>query len=957
MSIHDTLTGALTRADYGTLAGEQVGNHTITQGTLASSTNYTLSFTPGVTFAINPAAATATPYSGQHKTYGLNDPTLTYGTTGLVNGIVDGVTINDTLTGALTRADYGTLAGEQVGNHTITQGTLASSTNYTLSFTPGVTFAINAAAATATPHSGQHKTYGLNDPTLTYGTTGLVNGIVDGVTINDTLTGALTRADYGTLAGEHVGNHTITQGTLASSTNYTLSFTPGVTFAINTAAATATPDSGQHKTYGLNDPTLTYGTTGLVKGIVDGVTINDTLTGALTRADYGTLAGEQVGNHTITQGTLASSTNYTLSFTPGVTFAINAAAATATPNSGQHKTYGLNDPTLTYGTTGLVNGIVDGVTINDTLTGALTRADYGTLAGEQVGNHTITQGTLASSTNYTLSFTPGVTFAINAAAATATPNSGQHKTYGLNDPTLTYGTTGLVNGIVDGVTINDTLTGALTRADYGTLAGEQVGNHTITQGTLASSTNYTLSFTPGVTFAINAAAATATPNSGQHKTYGLNDPTLTYGTTGLVNGIVDGVTINDTLTGALTRADYGTLAGEQVGNHTITQGTLASSTNYTLSFTPGVTFAIDPATLTYVANPQLGNFGSPPPALTGTVTGFVNNETLASATTGTATWTTPATSTSPQGFYPIDGSGLTANHGNYVFVQAAGNATALQIGHPLPNNTGPSTFTPPQQPPPTNTVNIPSPNTGNNLFHVSFTPNGPSTANNQTNNANPASLPPGDKFTHNNGFDFQPISQYDANQYSDFKLPDYDNDDGEAAIFTILARAASPGHGGDYMINNFWNGTGATWPGAGNINLSDKVTFSDGAGHDATPSDGTDAFPIVPGKTDFAQLLKSGPVMIGGPAGQTPTQWLLATGLTPDGKDIVCDDPVTGKLIELAYDPTTETVGGIAGVFDPKSKGFVSLADAGGDVPAGAGGGLAALQSFVPSTYYAVTMH
>jgi hypothetical protein len=247
-----------------------------------------------------------------------------------------------------------------------------------------------------------------------------------------------------------------------------------------------------------------------------------------------------------------------------------------------------------------------------------------------------------------------------------------------------------------------------------------------------------------------------------------------------------------------------------------------------------------------------------------------------------------------------------------------------------------------------------NPNTGN-LIHVGFTPNGPNTANND-NGVNPASLPPGDQFTHNNGFDFAPISQYDENQYSDFKLPDYDNDDSEAAILTILARGASPGHAQDYMIDNFWNGSEATWPGAGHINLSGKLTFSDGAGHNVTPTN-DNGFPIVAGKTDFAALLKNGPVMIGGPPGQTPAQWLLATGMTPDGKDIICDDPATGGLVELAYDPATETVGGITGVFNPKTKGFIALADAGTDIPANDASGLAGLQSFVPSTYYAVTVH
>jgi hypothetical protein len=84
---------------------------------------------------------------------------------------------------------------------------------------------------------------------------------------------------------------------------------------------------------------------------------------------------------------------------------------------------------------------------------------------------------------------------------------------------------------------------------------------------------------------------------------------------------------------------------------------------------------------------------------------------------------------------------------------------------------------------------------------------------------------------------------------------------------------------------------------------------------------------------------------------------LLATGLTADVKDIICDDPATGGLIEMSYDPTTETIGGITGVFDVKTKSFVALADAGKEIPANDLSGLAALQSFVPSTYFAVSVH
>ena len=57
----------------------------------------------------------------------------------------------------------------------------------------------------------------------------------------------------------------------------------------------------------------------------------------------------------------------------------------------------------------------------------------------------------------------------------------------------------------------------------------------------------------------------------------------------------------------------------------------------------------------------------------------VNGDTLATAATGTLSFTSPATAASNVGSYAITGSGLTANNGNYVFVQAAGNATALAL--------------------------------------------------------------------------------------------------------------------------------------------------------------------------------------------------------------------------------------------------------------------------------------
>jgi hypothetical protein len=65
----------------------------------------------------------------------------------------------------------------------------------------------------------------------------------------------------------------------------------------------------------------------------------------------------------------------------------------------------------------------------------------------------------------------------------------------------------------------------------------------------------------------------------------------------------------------------------------------------------------------------------------------------------------------------------------------------------------------------------------------------------------------------------------------------------------------------------------------------------------------------------------------------------------------------TGGLVELAWDPATKTVGGITGVFDAGTNRFVPVADAQNDIPANDANGLSGLQSFVPSNFFAVTVH
>jgi hypothetical protein len=165
-----------------------------------------------------------------------------------------------------------------------------------------------------------------------------------------------------------------------------------------------------------------------------------------------------------------------------------------------------------------------------------------------------------------------------------------------------------------------------------------------------------------------------TPDN-QARTYGGANSPLTATITGFLGG--------DTLAGAVTGTPLlSTIATatSAVGDYAIVGalGLLASDFNYGFQFANG-TLHINPATLTYTAKAASRTYGSANLGLSGTLTGFVNGETQATATGGTVAFTSPATPTSKVGSYAINGSGLTANNGNYNFVQASANATALTI--------------------------------------------------------------------------------------------------------------------------------------------------------------------------------------------------------------------------------------------------------------------------------------
>src|SRR6202140_48492 len=219
-----------------------------------------------------------------------------------------------------------------------------------------------------------------------------------------------------------------------------------------------------------------------------------------------------------------------------------------------------------------------------------------------VGGYVITPGGLYSNQQgYIISYGSG-SLTVAAAPLTVTANA-QSRLYGAANPTLSYVSSGLVNG--------DTLSGGLATVATAT---SNVGPYGITQGTLASTSNYALTYV-GAHLTVTAAALTVTADA-QSRAYGAANPTLTYVSSGLVNG--------DTLSGGLATTATAT---SNVGPYGIAQGTLAASSNYALTYV-GANLTVTAAPLPATADAQSRIYGAANPALTYTSSGLVNGDTL-----------------------------------------------------------------------------------------------------------------------------------------------------------------------------------------------------------------------------------------------------------------------------------------------------------------------------------------
>ena len=609
----------------------------LNQQEVKNAGTYTLTASNGTTniekeVTVSPAEISITSATVQGKTYDGNQDATVTGVefTGLVNS--ESLTINTdyTATAAFTDKNVGDSKSATVtvelknGNYTFVQG--GNTTTATARIAP-LPVVLTWSETTSFTYDGQP-----------HSVTASITNAVSGDTFNLT---------YENNAKTDVGSYTAKVTGLGND-NYTLTGATGTEQAWSIVEA-----SIAGATVELNQNSFTYNGSEQKPGVT--VKLGDK---TLTESDYTvTYSGNctDAGTYTVT---VTGTGNYS-GEAESQTYTIEKATVTPSISGTASKTY--DGTTAATGLSITLNGVVsaDAVTA-EAASYAYDNANAGgnktitangiTLSGEDVGNYTLSADTATT------------TGTITPAALTVTAEA-KSKTYGDADPELTYTATGLVG--------EDKLTGALSRAE-----GENVGEHAITQGTLAAGSNYTLTFT-GADLTITARIVTLSWSETTSFTYDGSEHSINAQVSNAVNG--------DTFT--LT---YENNAKTDVGNYTAKVTGLGND-NYTLTDASGteqawsiVEASIADAEVTLSGGPFTYNGSAQKPAVTVTL----GNKPLIKGTDYTVTYSGDCTAA---GSYTVtvtgkgNYSGEASSKPTYTITKA--DQAALSI-----TSSGPATF-------------------------------------------------------------------------------------------------------------------------------------------------------------------------------------------------------------------------------------------------------------------------
>ena len=387
----DDLDGAPTYAHTYRQFGD-VGEYTITPGGLTSD-NYDISFLPG-TLEVRPRTVTLTWHNTEDRIYADDEGAITATVSNAVNGDRIGVTVTggELTAGTHTAAATG-LTGDKAKNYQLSTVDAERTVQYTV-----------AQAAQTLTFAQQGSL------TRTYGDDAFSNAASNNRRDGGSITYASSRESVATVASDgtvtiHAAGEATITATAAETANYQQS-AASYTLRVSPEGVTITGLQAESKTYDGTAAAVITGTpalSGLMAG--DDVTVDAACAAAaFADADAGTGKTVLLSGYALTG---ADAANYTLIAQPtGITADITKAAITVTPDAGQGKTYGENEPTLTFTVSAAANGE------SPAFDGALTR-----VSGENADSYAIAIGSLKladrgafKADNYTLALAPDTVY-------------------------------------------------------------------------------------------------------------------------------------------------------------------------------------------------------------------------------------------------------------------------------------------------------------------------------------------------------------------------------------------------------------------------------------------------------------------------------------------------------------------------------------------------------------------
>ena len=452
------------------------------------------------------------------------------------------------------------------------------------------------------------KVYGDDDPSFTATVAGLAK---------ETVTVTFVRAE-----GNDAGDHLFSSVALDNA-NYTADVADESYFVITERILSVTPETFS-KLYGVTD-------TDLIQTVISDVF------GESFEVVFGREKGENAGYYDITSVLITDAEfdrNYDVNLAKGAgadKFVIYKRSATVYADPLTRVFDATDgDVTLTYTTEGFLDADASA------LEGALGIAERDTLPVE-AGTYAIVAATAFTHANYTVTYV-GAEYVIQRAPVSVIAYNVTYE-YGETIAPFTY--------FVEGTVYDEyPLEGAL-----GTLASVNVGSHEIPQGTLDNehNPNYDITYKAGIC-TVTVIRVTVTPVPLTEQVYGDAPVRIVYTIEG--NVVPEDVDENGMfLRGALASESY------NAGEHAVTAGTvITENPDYDITFNgEGAVYRVLRRSVIVTADEVSVYYGDDEAALTFTVSGVVEGETLKGALTRTIG--------KDSGSYLIS-AGTLANHNN-----------------------------------------------------------------------------------------------------------------------------------------------------------------------------------------------------------------------------------------------------------------------------------------------------